>query len=97
MVGPCRGAAQRLRWLLTRLPCHPLLARRGLAGRKLEAGFNARHDLLLFGEAADAAGGVEGHAEEDVWLGLDTSSEPDAAAERGGSGGDGGGGGGQKA
>lgn len=64
-----------------------LAACRGLAGRKLEAGFNARHDLLLFGEAADAAGGVEGHADEDVWLGLETAAADDAAGAAPGGGG----------
>ncbi|KAI7844105.1 hypothetical protein COHA_002245 [Chlorella ohadii] len=46
---------------------------RGLCGRKLEAGFSGRQDLLLFGEAADRTG-ADKLAERDMWIGLDTAA-----------------------
>lgn len=52
---------------------------RGLHGRKLETGFSARNDLLLFGEAADRVGADQQSA-EDAWIGLGTPAEPGAAA-----------------
>ncbi|PSC72444.1 Nudix hydrolase 8 [Micractinium conductrix] len=45
---------------------------RGLHGRKLETGFSARQDLLLFGEAADRAGADE-EGGQDAWIGLDAA------------------------
>ena len=45
---------------------------RGLAGRKLETGFSARHDLLLFGEAAEQQG-ADQQAQEDAWIGLEAA------------------------
>lgn len=64
---------------------HPLPCR-GLHGRKLETGYTARQDLLLFGEAADPQGG-EGASGEDQWIGLDTSAAEGAQQAGGGSGG----------
>lgn len=47
---------------------------RGLHGRKLETGFSARQDLLLFGEAADRKG-ADLQSGKDAWIGLDTAVE----------------------
>lgn len=62
---------------------------RGLHGRKLEAGFSGRQDLLLFGEEAEKAG-ADKLGERDMWIGLDTSGatsgEAAAAAAGGGKG-----------
>ena len=44
-------------------------AYQGLQGRKMEAGWGSRSDLLLFGEAAEAASAAE-RGDEDTWLGL---------------------------
>lgn len=40
----------------------------GLGGYKMESGFSARQDLLLFGESAEEAAGAAGN--EDAWIGL---------------------------
>lgn len=52
---------------------------RGLHGRKLETGFSARQDLLLFGEAVDQEGADKLSA-EDTWIGLDTEDGAGAGA-----------------
>lgn len=54
----------------------------GLRGRKLETGFSQRHDLLLFGEAADRVNARQQSA-EDAWIGLDTEVAAAAAATAG--------------
>lgn len=56
----------------TRAPGRPR-CRRGLHGRKLEAGFSGRQDLLLFGEAAERQG-ADQLSGQDMWIGLDTSA-----------------------
>ena len=70
----------------------PRARRRGLHGRKLEAGFSGRQDLLLFGEEAGKKG-AEKLSERDTWIGLDTSaagsSKGAAVAEAGAGGGHG--------
>lgn len=53
--------------------------RSGLRGRKLETGFSARQDLLLFGETADGVG-ADPHSAEDAWIGLGAAPEAEAPA-----------------